>query len=308
MPLGRLALLALAAWQPSNPAKCVLGEGVSATQAQKGLCGFDAATLQFAGTPADQARCLTRHVGRGATIGGPELPAHLARLLGRALPFPPKQIAAYLQTTLGLSDRQIGGPLSRPLAADYFIIHDTSSPNCAQLDDQHQKLSECDRIDAFPADRDQPGWVGNQTFEGRPKQAPNRAANVFNNRVGDSVTEVDFADPFYTTKFEQCENEGRAIGHFVGVENIQPRLPSPVPPASRERMNDLDAPDPGFTDSQYARLALLYIIASARRGRWMIPAYHAVIDSLYLDRHDDPQKFDIAKFDAAIARHLAALR
>lgn len=307
MMLGRLALLALAVWQPPKPEKCVLGEGISAAQAQQGLCGFDGTTLRYAGAPADQARCLTRHVGRGGTIGGPELPAHLARLLGRALPFTPERVAAYVQR-LGLTERQLGGSPGRPLTADYFIIHDTSSPNCAQLDDQNRKLAECDRLDAFPADRDTPGWSGNQTFEGRPKQAPNRAANVFTNRVGDSVTEVDFADPFYTTKFEQCANEGRAIGHFVGVENIQPRLPLLVPPPSRDRMNDLEAPDPGFTDPQYARLALLYIVASARHGRWLIPAYHAVIDSLYLDRHDDPQKFDIAKFDAAIAAHLKALR
>ncbi|WP_404713866.1 hypothetical protein [Sphingomonas sp. MMS24-J13] len=307
MPIGRLALLALAAWQPPNPAKCLLGQGITAAQANQGLCGFDAATLRFTGTPADQARCLTRHVGRGGTIGGPQLPAHLAQLIGLALPFAPERVAAYVQA-LGLTDRQLGGPLSRPLAADYFIIHDTSSPNCSQLDDQHEKLSECDRLDAFPADRDKRSWSGNQTFEGRPKQAPNRAANVFTNRVGNSVTEVDFADPFYTTKFEQCANEGRAIGHFVGIENIQPRLPSPVPPPSRERMNDLDAPDPGFTDPQYARLALLYIVASTRHGRWLIPAYHAVVDSLYLDRHDDPQKFDVGRFDAAIAAHLKAMR
>lgn len=307
MPLGRLALLALAAWQPPNPAKCVLGPDVTAAQAQRGACGFDAATLRYAGTPADQARCLTRHVGRGGTIGDPELPRHLARLIGRALPFTAERIAAYVQR-LGLTDRQLGGALNRPLAADYFIIHDTSSPNCAELDEKHEKLAECDRLDAFPIDRDRPSWIGNQTFEGRPREAPHRVANVFTNRVGDSVTEVDFADPFYTTKFEQCANEGRAIGHFVGIENIQPRLPSPVPPPSRDRMNDVDAPDPGFTDPQYARLALLYIVASARHGGWMIPAYHAVVDSLYLDRHDDPQKFDMAKFDAAITRHLKALR
>jgi hypothetical protein len=306
MVIGRLALLALAAWQPPKPEKCVLGEGISAARAQQGLCGFDGATLHFAGTPADQARCLTRHVGRGGTIGDPELPARLGKLLGRDLPFTPGRITAYVQR-LGLTYRQLGGPFGDPLAADYFIIHDTSSPNCSQIDDQHQKLAECDRLDAFPADRDKPNWSGNQTFEGRPKLAPNRAANVFVNRVGDSATEVDFADPFYTTKFEQCANEGRAIGHFVGIENIQPRLPSPVPPPSRDRMNDLDAPDPGFTDPQYARLALLYIVASARHGRWLIPAYHAVIDSFYLDRHDDPQKFDITKFDAAIAHHLKAL-
>jgi hypothetical protein len=307
MAIGRLAMLALAAWQPPKPEKCVLGQSVSAAQAQQGLCGFDGLALRYAGTPADQARCLTRHVGRGGTIGSAELPLHLARLVGRPLPFTPERIAAYVMR-LGLSAQQTGGPLDRPIMADYFIIHDTSSPNCSQLDDQGRKQSECDRLDAFPADRDKPSWSGNQTFEGRPKQAPNRAANVFTNRVGGSVTEVDFADPFYTTKFEQCTNEGRAIGHFVGVENIQPRLPSPVPPPSRERMNDLDAPDPGFTDPQYARLALLYIVASARHGHWLIPAYHAVVDGLYQDRHDDPQKFDIAKFDASIAAHLKALR
>jgi len=41
----------------------------------------------------------------------------------------------------------------------------------------------------------------------------------------------------------------------------------------------VDSPDPGFTPAQYERLALQYIIASVRRGSWMIPAFHCVLDS-----------------------------
>ncbi len=42
--------------------------------------------------------------------------------------------------------------------------------------------------------------------------------------------------------------------------------------------NDNFAPEPGFTDAQYEKLALLYAVASRRSGSWMIPVYHAVLD------------------------------
>jgi hypothetical protein len=60
------------------------------------------------------------------------------------------------------------------------------------------------------------------------------------------------------------------------------------------------APQPGFSEAQYRRLALLYVAASLRAGTWLIPAYHAVLDSGFDGGHDDPQNFDLAVWDARL--------
>jgi hypothetical protein len=73
---------------------------------------------------------------------------------------------------------------------------------------------------------------------------------------------------------------------FLGVELIQPRKLD-------ARGIDATAPSPGFTETQLDRLALTYIAASVRRGQWMIPAFHAAIDSGLPNAHDDPQNFDL---------------
>jgi len=64
---------------------------------------------------------------------------------------------------------------------------------------------------------------------------------------------------------------------------------------------------PGFTDAQYAQAALLYAAASARRGDWLIPAFHAALDEGIAGAHDDPQHFDIARFALALDRLRDAL-
>src|SRR5258707_1635331 len=57
---------------------------------------------------------------------------------------------------------------------------------------------------------------------------------------------------------------------------------------------------PGFTQAQYQKLALLYAMASARAGTWLIPAFHAAIDEGLSDAHDDPQNFDMDMFVSAM--------
>jgi hypothetical protein len=47
--------------------------------------------------------------------------------------------------------------------------------------------------------------------------------------------------------------------------------------------------------SQLDRLALVYVAASVRRGQWLIPAFHAVLD-LQVGTHDDPQNFDLNRW------------
>lgn len=60
------------------------------------------------------------------------------------------------------------------------------------------------------------------------------------------------------------------------------------------------APTPGFSDAQEKRLALAYIVASVRAGRWLIPAYHFNVDNGIPDGHDDPQNTDLAAWVAKI--------
>ena len=81
------------------------------------------------------------------------------------------------------------------------------------------------------------------------------------------------------------------------MELVQPRKSDPA----GGRGNDGVAPDPGFTPAQYERLALLYIAASVRKGSWLIPAFHAVLDTGYVNGHDDPQNFSLTAWSESIA-------
>ncbi|QNA89901.1 hypothetical protein G4G28_17905 [Massilia sp. Dwa41.01b] len=299
---GAAALLALAIDATASTAKkCDLKAGINAQQARAGLCKFDPATKRFAGTPAQQAACLTREVKRGASIGGETITPFLKELAGT--PAPDIRAVQTLLDAQGTGAGILGGPLGRRIQANYFIIHDTSAPNCSKK----KRSAACPTQGEFPPNRDEASWISNKDFLGHPKRAPDRIAHAFTNRVGDSITEVDFADPIATTKFETCVDVPAKAGVFVGVENIQPRIGRPRIPAPGKEPNDLDAPTPGFTPRQYERLALLYVVASARSGVWLIPAFHAVIDQAYADGHDDPQHFDMPAFSTAVQKHLAGL-
>jgi TonB family protein len=64
--------------------------------------------------------------------------------------------------------------------------------------------------------------------------------------------------------------------------------------------NDARTPDPAFTTAQYDRLALVYVIASVRAERWLVPAFHAAIDAQIPNGHDDPLNFDIDSFARSV--------
>jgi hypothetical protein len=95
-----------------------------------------------------------------------------------------------------------------------------------------------------------------------------------------------------------------AKGLQIHIELVQPRKTSPNFPQG----NDAISPEPGFTDKQYERLALLYICASMRRGTWLIPAYHSAIDAGIKDAHDDPQNFDLDKFGKKLEEIIKKLK
>jgi hypothetical protein len=91
---------------------------------------------------------------------------------------------------------------------------------------------------------------------------------------------------------------------FLHIENIQPRIRD----RSVRFSNDALAPEPGFTDSQLERLALVYVVASARAGRWLIPSYHSPIDLGFPDAHDDPQNFNLQAWTAKLAELIEQIR
>jgi hypothetical protein len=275
-----LLLLAAALWnnQPPGPERCA----------------FDARRLSFAGSPIRQARCLLSPVLIHGEIGLPH--RRLGRFLEAHVGKPVRIDRARLRTLLeaeGLPAlaATVEAPLSRardndPAApiARYFVIHDTS----LELPGTEFPDNQSDRANRL-------GWAypdGSQV------------AHTFTNRRGEVLLGHDYSVPWRATKRERDNvTGGQAKGLFLHNELNQVRLNEPSgPPGNFSR-----APVPGFTAAQYDRLALLYILASVRGGRWLIPGFHAVIDSGIPDAHDDPQNFDMAAWEAALVRRTAEL-
>jgi hypothetical protein len=260
-----------------------------------GPCDFDPATLSFAGTPVDQARCLMRGMDRtrNLTPALPALPPALASRIGTATGLPPRAaLARYLASQPDL-DAEFGAYLTAPLSrandndsddtmARYFVIHDTSGPRYGHrpFPDDINTTSRFNNLRNFECDD---GWG---------------KAHVVVNRAGTMLLDHDFQIPWRETKFEQAANFAGALkGLFVHIELIQPRRS-----AGGRGSNDAQSPDPAFTVVQYDRLALLYAIASVRRGNWLIPAFHAAIDGDIPNGHDDPLNFDIDSFAESVDR------
>lgn len=260
--------------------------------AQNKPCQFDEKSLQFVGSPVEQARCLLRSNKIGGVLGVElkKLPAPLEDLIGKPVKIKKEIFRQYLQKRKKIDEETIGGKLDKPLAkaklpngeeiaALYFIIHDTSSPY----------LKDEPFPDNFNKDKN---WRGNDLTIWLKQPV----AHIFVNRLGESLTTTPFDETVrkgWGTKFARdfLKADGKAMQ--IHIELIQPRRRDPN---NANPSNDLIAPQPGFTDKQYERLALLYTTASIRRGTWLIPAYHSAIDAGIKDAHDDPQNFDLEKF------------
>lgn len=266
-----------------------------AAAATIGKCKFDKEAQSFAGSDAQQATCLLRTVRILGKVD--EHPAALPRNLAALVGQPTGVSAAKLQQVsakLGLKEADLGGNLNAPLSrgsandpqapvARYFVIHDTSSPNFGNK--------------PFPSDID----TSNQVNSFGPFKNPiNAKAHVFLNRRGELYVGHGFNVPWRATKLENKIGTP-AKGLFLHVENIQPRRAHP-------RQADGNAPMPGFTPIQFDRLALLYVAASVRAGKGLIPAFHAAIDQGFSDGHDDPQNFSLQDFDDALGRVLENVR
>ena len=250
-------------------------------------CNFDAKALQFAGTPIEQAQCLLRRVEPGGGAASEEqLPHTLSIVIGQPVDIDVGKLSKELRR-----DR-IPIPATTPvsetsdhLRAIYFVIHDTSSPYLGET--------------AFPAHFDtKPRFNDVREFLGK-----DAVAHLFNDRLGHVVVGHDFEVGWRATKLERILGE-RVRGRFLHVENLQPRREDP----SAAPHNDRIAPIPGFTKRQYRTLALLYVLASARAGTWLIPAFHANIDRGIAEAHDDPQNFDLPSFDRQLSHWLEKFR
>ncbi|MEO5689645.1 MAG: hypothetical protein ABIR54_19995 [Burkholderiaceae bacterium] len=261
-----------------------------------GPCGFDVDNLQFAGDALTQARCLLRPVATGGLLAQQpaDLPAALIDVIGQPVGDLKPQLRRYLAAR-HLGDAAIGGSLDAPLSrardddpeapvARYFVLHDTSVP---WLADATQ----------FPADTD-PALNDLKRFAG-----PDAVAHMVVNRNGQTLLGHDYRTPWRATQLETRRIGVASRGLFLHTEFAQPRRRDPAGPPR----NDLIAPLPGFTDAQYTQMALLYAAASARRGDWLIPAFHAALDEGIVGAHDDPQHFEIARFAQALERLRDAL-
>ena len=99
------------------------------------------------------------------------------------------------------------------------------------------------------------------------------------------------------------EHHGSAVrGLFLHHELIQPRIRGTY-------AYHAVAPTPGFPPATYARLAVCYLAASVRKGEWLIPVFHCVLDLQQKPEwHDDPQNFDLEAWNTAITGVLAAVK
>lgn len=274
MPFVRTPFAVMLVWM-------LVGQAVAAPA---GHCRFDAASLQFAGDARTQAGCLLRQVRKGGLVDqtARDVPASLAALVGTPVGKLVAPYQAYLKANQ-IAEATLGGALTAPLSsaqgtrARYFVIHDTSAPWLGNK--------------PFPAD-DAPSVNGLAGYAG-----PNAVAHVFVNRLGATLTGHDFSVPWRATKLETRVVGAASKGLFLHVELVQPRQRDP----QGSPTNDAVAPDPGFTQAQYDRLAQLYVAASVRGGTWLIPAFHGAIDEGIADAHDDPQNFDLDQFAASVA-------
>ena len=283
--MGLALRLALIAWIVLTP--------VMAAAA----CPFDADRLTFTGDDRRQAACLLRAPGPGGVLAQApaKVPRALARRLGRPAHIDPRVLTRALTAAKAPADMilHIGDPVSRARDNDtaspqarYFVIHDTSQPYFGAA--------------PFPGDIDTSDAVNDLSAY----QGADAVAHLFINRRGQMMVGHDLSVPWRATKFESRVIGLPAKGLFLHMENQQPRRADPAGPPGNDRI----APKPGLTESQYDALALAYVVASARAGRWLIPAFHADIDEGLPDAHDDPQNFDLDAFDAAVTRTISALK
>jgi hypothetical protein len=239
--------------------------------------------------PAEQARMMLRKVNLTGKVSSElaTLDAEFERRVGQTCQISRDQMRSYLNR-IHVAEWEVGGNVDLPVSsvknadgtetyAKYMVIHDTSYPRYGS---------------SFPSNMNDESWEWN-----RLGRWVANVTHIYVNRVGDSKTMTPFQEGKAATKLEKyILGEGASKGLYLHIELIQPRKAM----KGYGRHNDVDAPEPGFTDLQYQRLALLYTVASVRKGEYLIPAFHACVDVGIKYAHDDPQNFDNSKFFDAL--------
>ncbi len=266
-------------------------------------CEFDKTKLSFKGNAIAQARCLLRPLSIYGAAGDElkELPQPLEKLIGKKVKVDKTKLREYLKSN-NIKEEDLGGLLDSKLSfaklsdgktvqARYFMLHDVSTPNYLEK--------------PFPENINTADWLLND-LEKRWRNV--KVAHVFINRLGNSVTTVDFgsvlSEKNFGTKFARDILKADAKGLQIHVEMVQPRRSHP----DGFKGNDGIAPDPGFTQAQYDRLALVYLSASLRKNEWLIPSYHATMDAGIKNAHDDPQNFNLEQWATSLDELLKRLR
>jgi peptidoglycan hydrolase-like protein with peptidoglycan-binding domain len=256
-------------------------------------CTFDSGMMQFKGTPLEQAQGLLRFPKILGNVDDTlaKIPQALKGILSNLnmLGFTKERLRRSLNSR-GILEANIGGSLDEAVSrannndeaasfANYFVIHDTST-----------LLSDNEIFD--------PTFINSSNWSGNHLETLGGVTHVFITRNGRTKTDNNYQTPFRATKFESSAGSVIHKGRFLHHEMVQPR----------KTKNGIDclSPDPGFTLIQYELLAFCYLAASLRRGCWLIPAFHCVLD-LEVGDHDDPQRFDLMAWDKAISTLLSEM-
>ena len=234
----------------------------------------------------DQAKLLLRNIHLMGRVSNElaVIDSNFALRVGRTCEITRDQLRSYLDK-YHINEWEIGGTLDMPVSsvtdsngntayAKYIVFHDTSFPRYGK--------------DGFPNNINNASWEWNHL-----NRWLTNVTHVYVNRIGESKTMTPFSEGMTATKLERyVMGENIARGLYLHVELIQPRTTM----KGYGRHNDVDAPEPGFTDDQYKRLALIYTAASVRKGSFLIPAFHACVDANIRNAHDDPQNFELPRF------------
>lgn len=218
-------------------------------------CYWNSATMQFNGDPVEQALCLTPELSQSGvplrTLNA--LPPTIDELVGRSIEFSRDLVEQYF-ADYGIREPEIGGSLALRVSlvkgepAIFFVIHDTNGPDFGTR--------------LFPPDISISKHINNLRQFGR-------RWHVIIGRDGQSDTLIDFFTPLRSTRFEVKKVGKRSKGRFLHVALLQP---------VRTAENEIKIPSQPFTPAQYERLAQVYLAASRRAGRWLIPVYAAELN------------------------------
>lgn len=156
----------------------------------------------------------------------------------------------------------IGGPLKDRIPAQYFVIHSVTPGSSSTISEEESDL----RILHQHEVRAERGRINLNALH------ESGLFHVYAFRDGRSVTVADFIDVRRTSNLVTSGIDPRLFTH-VGVEV----------PSSNSPSNILS-----FTEAQAQTLALVYVVASIRAERWLIPAFHSSLEPTFKHYQIEP--------------------